>query len=124
MTNNDPSLPESLHSALAALRVDYLARWPEKHEGLGSLLAQLADTQGSDDTLKNIRMEFHKLAGSGGSYGMPEITTTGREAEAYIISIIDAGGAVSQDTHQKILEYRARLNDIFTDARRESGLEE
>lgn len=120
----DPSLPESLRSALDALRKDYLARWPEKHEGLESLLAQLAGPQSPGDALKDIRMEFHKLSGSGGSYGMPEITTVGREAELYVISIIDAGGAVSQDAHQKIREYLARLNDIFTDARREGGLEE
>jgi hypothetical protein len=69
-------------------------------------------------------MEFHKLAGSGGSYGLPEITTASREAEAYVISIIDAGGAVSNDAHRKIREYGGSLNDIFTAARKESGLED
>lgn len=124
MNNYDPSLPEPLRSALDELRKDYLARWPEKHEGLESLLAQLSGTRGSGDALTNLRMEFHKLSGSGGSYGMPEITAAGREAETYVTSIIDAGGAVSQDAHRKIQEYLARLNDIFSGARRESDLEE
>lgn len=124
MTDNNPSMPESLQSALAALRKDYLSRWPEKITRFENLITQLTGTQGPGDALRDLRMEFHKLAGSGGSYGMPEITTAGREAEAYIISIIDAGGAVSHDAHRKIQEYFGRLNDIFTAARRDGGVEE
>ncbi|MBT3352120.1 MAG: hypothetical protein HOC91_18085 [Nitrospinaceae bacterium] len=120
----DPSLPESMREALTALKKEYLSRWPEKNERLETLLAQITDQQGSGDALKDFRMEFHKLAGSGGSYGMPEITETSREAELYVVSIIEGDGANFQEVHQRIKKYCGRINTIFTAAIQEIDQEE
>ncbi|MCA9706391.1 MAG: Hpt domain-containing protein, partial [Myxococcales bacterium] len=61
------------------LRARYLASLPEKLERLESLRAQLE--QGDEAAVEPLRVLAHRLAGSGASYGWPEISEAGERLE-------------------------------------------
>ena len=60
------------------LRREYLSEAPAR---LGELRKDLAAAcAGEADAVASLKTRFHRLAGSGGSYGFPDITTASREA--------------------------------------------
>ncbi|NNG15754.1 MAG: diguanylate cyclase [Gemmatimonadales bacterium] len=71
-----------LDDGFRELQAEYLAEVPQRlaelQEGLARLRGGEADAQGL------LRTKLHQLAGSGGSYGFPEISTVAREAEQFI----------------------------------------
>ena len=67
------SLPEDI---MKKLQEDYLVSFVQKIE-------TMREAHARGDTL-SVRQVFHKLAGTGATYLMPEITTLGRAAEDYI----------------------------------------
>jgi diguanylate cyclase (GGDEF)-like protein len=64
------------------LQREYLAELPER---LGELDAAAAAFRAGDPTAAaSLRTRFHRLAGSGGSYGFPEISAVARELEHWV----------------------------------------
>jgi hypothetical protein len=61
-------------------------------------------------------MSFHRLAGSGGSYGLPDVSISAREAELLIVPFLDGDEVVSHETIKKIQNYIQSLDTIFTKA--------
>ena len=59
--------------AHAELLADYLAGTREKIEGMGAAFRSLGGPQGLA-ALRSLRMDAHRLRGSGASFGFPEIT--------------------------------------------------
>ena len=77
MSQNDP-----LEEALAGLRREYLAEAPARlMEIRKDYAAMLAGEPGATASLK---VRFHKLAGSGGSYGFPAISDLARRGDAWL----------------------------------------
>jgi len=65
------------------LRREYLSEAPAR---LGELRKDLAAAcAGEADAVASLKTRFHRLAGSGGSYGFPSITTVSREAERWLV---------------------------------------
>ncbi|HEU4570658.1 MAG TPA: diguanylate cyclase [Gemmatimonadales bacterium] len=77
MTHADP-----LADALAQLRRDYLTEAParvvELHKDYDAVLA------GEPGAARSLKGRFHRLAGSGGSYGFPEVSDVARRAELWL----------------------------------------
>jgi len=75
---------EQLDDAMAALQREYLreapARLAELHKDLAAFRA------GEADALESLRVRFHRLAGSGGSYGFPRVTEVARAMEQRILA--------------------------------------
>ena len=67
------SLPPEV---MKKLQEEYIATFPTK-------LQILRDGSAKND-LAILKQQFHKLAGSGSTYSMPEITQLGRASEEYI----------------------------------------
>ncbi len=66
------------------LRREYLA---DATERLAELRKDLdAFRVGEPDALNSLRQRFHRLAGSGGSYGFPKVSETAREMERRILT--------------------------------------
>src|SRR3990170_1482700 len=64
------------------LRREYLVEAPAR---LGELRKALAAARaGEPDALASLKSSFHKLAGSGGSYGFPAISETSRSGELWL----------------------------------------
>ncbi|MBA3522047.1 MAG: diguanylate cyclase [Gemmatimonadales bacterium] len=75
-------MSEPLDDPLAALRREYLAGVPARLEELRQDIA--AFRGGQKEALASLKIRFHRLAGSGGSYGFPEISAIAREMEQWI----------------------------------------
>jgi HPt (histidine-containing phosphotransfer) domain-containing protein len=65
---------------ILALQREYLAELP------ATLLDIRGDRlrRGDEGVAASLRTHFHRLAGSGGSYGFPAISTVAREAEQWL----------------------------------------
>ena len=75
-------MTEELGEFYQTLRREYLSEAPAR---LGELRKDLAAVlAGESDAVASLKSRFHRLAGSGGSYGFPAISETGREAELWI----------------------------------------
>jgi HPt (histidine-containing phosphotransfer) domain-containing protein len=84
---------DALANALKALRVEYLNETP-RH--VAALRAPLERLEGGDaGALDELRREFHKLAGSGGSYGFPEISARSRAGEHEAQRLLATGAPLS-----------------------------
>jgi chemotaxis protein histidine kinase CheA len=73
---------EAFARQLYELRREYLADSPKRLAELRALSARLA--AGDTAALAECRQAFHRLAGSGGSYGFPLVSTRSREGEHLI----------------------------------------
>lgn len=66
------------------LRREYLSEAPAR---LGELRKDLAAAcAGEADAIPSLKTRFHRLAGSGGSYGFPAISVASREAEHWLVA--------------------------------------
>lgn len=74
------------------LRKEYLLEAPVRLAELRKDLAALA--AGEADAAASLKTRFHRLAGSGGSYGFPDISTVSRRAERWLAEhpVPDAAG--------------------------------
>jgi len=68
-----------LAQQLRALRREYLADSTQRVDELRRLYVRLST--GERTALPELRQAFHRLAGSGGSYGFPLVSTRSREGE-------------------------------------------
>ena len=66
------------------LRREYLAEAPARLSEVRKDLAAWA--AGEADAAGSLRVRFHRLAGSGGSYGFPDISTLARSTERWIVA--------------------------------------
>jgi HPt (histidine-containing phosphotransfer) domain-containing protein len=82
-----------LERVLADLRRQYLHEAPERLAELRGALARAG--AGSDAALKELRLLFHRLAGSGGSYGLDDVTASARAGEQLAYQLEQRGGRVS-----------------------------
>jgi HPt (histidine-containing phosphotransfer) domain-containing protein len=95
------------------LRQEYLT---ESKDRLAELRAGLNGFQSGDPgALASLKTHFHRLAGSGGSYGFPEISALAKEAELWVATGPAAGGTAVA----KLQETIRRLDEIFDNEKRE-----
>jgi HPt (histidine-containing phosphotransfer) domain-containing protein len=78
------AVSEELEQVLSQLRREYLAESPARLAELRRLIA--AFRAGDPDASQSLIILFHRLAGSGGSYGFPEISEIGRTMERWLKS--------------------------------------
>jgi HPt (histidine-containing phosphotransfer) domain-containing protein len=95
---------------MRALRRDYLA---ESAERIAELQADLARLRGgAADAAAALKGRLHRLAGSGGSYGFPEVSAIAGEAERWL-----GGGPAPGAIVARMEQAVARLEAEFERAR-------
>jgi chemotaxis protein histidine kinase CheA len=104
---------------LAELRREYLADSPKRVAELRGLSVRLS--HGDAAALADFRQAFHRLAGSGGSYGFPLVSTTSREAEHLVQGLAAAGGALTAADLAAIDACVAGIAKAFEEAARSFG---
>lgn len=119
MTNNEPGQSDDFLSAFEKLRKEYISRWSEKRKQLEKLLRNFGES--GPDTLKDLRGEFHRLAGSGGSYGLPAVSEVGSEAEAFLDSLLGPEGGAAEEAPARIRGYVLALDKLFSEAAKNTG---
>ena len=105
--------PDEQEEALAALKRDYLRDAPERLAELRKDVA--AFRAGELDALESLRQRFHRLAGSGGSYGFPRVTDVSREMEQRILTKPIPTAADADLFEQAILDLRSAFDNAATD---------
>lgn len=100
------------------LRREYLAEAPSRLSELRKDLAALA--AGEADAAVSLKSRFHRLAGSGGSYGFPAISTAARAAETWLAA--HAGSEALPDAGPYLTDAIRRVADAFDQAARDLGL--
>ena len=66
----------SIHDVLAELRKTYLEALPARADGIEKLL--------NEGKYNEVETEFHKLKGTGKTYGLPEVSQVGEVAERLV----------------------------------------
>jgi diguanylate cyclase (GGDEF)-like protein len=110
-------MTDALNDALAELRREYLFDAPGRLAELRKDVA--AFRAGEADAASSLLRRFHRLAGSGGSYGFPDISALAREGE----KLLSPGAPGSEISPVARLESLVdRLAASFDVAARELGL--
>jgi len=108
---------DPLEAAMRSLRAEYLAESPERVRELSAALGRL---RVKDPTaLEELQRLFHRLAGSGGSYGFPEVTDRSRAAEHAVAALaLETRPLVREDF--AVLEHHVlAVTAAFRDAQRD-----
>jgi diguanylate cyclase (GGDEF)-like protein len=75
-------MTDALDDTMLALQREYLAEFPERLEELRDDIAAFRALR--PEAAASLRTRFHRLAGSGGSYGFPEISVVAHEMEQWM----------------------------------------
>jgi len=112
MTTCDSAPDDQLAVAIEALRAQYLAEAPTR---IAELWTEFARVQNGDaHALPALRTLAHRLAGSGGSYGLPDVTTCGRAMDQFCRAV---GGALPSSPQVADLRLLIqRIADAFHEA--------
>lgn len=110
-------MTDELNAALAELRREYLFDAPGRLAELRKDVA--AFRAGESDAVASLVQRFHRLAGSGGSYGFPEISEIARGGERWLKQEPPAPGEVAAVRLEELVD---RLAAAFDSAARDLGL--
>ena len=112
------SVPEDdpLSLALRKLRGEYLADAPAKIAELWSAFERVQ--KGDREAAGALRTQVHHLAGSGGAYGLPDVTDCARKAEQLIDHVAASTAGPSTADLAQLRAHLADVADAFERARR------
>ncbi|HTO74059.1 MAG TPA: diguanylate cyclase [Gemmatimonadales bacterium] len=105
-------MSEHVQQVMEALRREYVADGPARLAELRKDLA--AFLAGEPDAVESLTSRFHKLAGSGGSYGFDEISTISREVEKWLRA--DPTVAPNPEAKGRLSQAVERLSSAFDTA--------
>jgi len=86
---------DDFQDALRGLRAEYVRESGPRLAEIARLLDVLSGAHGDLATLDDLRRRFHAFAGSGTTYGFPEVTAVAREAERACTGLLDRAGPVT-----------------------------
>jgi diguanylate cyclase (GGDEF)-like protein len=110
-------MSDPLDHAMAELRREYLLEAPARLAELRKDLQALR--AGEADATQSLASRFHRLGGSGGSYGYPEISEIAKGAESYLRQADLPDPEIVADHLSELVD---RLATVFDAAGREIGL--
>ena len=91
---------ESWDDALAELRAEYLREAAGRLEEIDRLLDVLSRESADETAFRDLLRRFHGFAGSGTTYGLPQITALGLEGERECAALLARGAAPTpKDLH-------------------------
>lgn len=112
----DGETQDPLDAAMHALRAEYLADSPERVRELSAALGRLRAKDAA--ALADLQRYFHRLAGSGGSYGFPLITDRSRAAEHAVARMVSEGRPLMPEDFAALEQFILGVTDAFRDAQR------
>ena len=111
---------ESWDDAVAELRAEYLREAAGRLEEINRLLDVLSRDAADDTAFRDLLRRFHGFAGSGTTYGLPQITALGLEGERECATLLARGQApTAKDLHHwhaLLGQLRAALDGAGTPA--------
>ena len=114
-----PDPEDLLAQQLRQLRQEYLRDSTKRVEELRSLRGRVAE-QGQV-ALSDLRQAFHRLAGSGGSYGFPDVSIRSRDGEHLVTDLVAAGRSPTAADLTSLKKAIDAVAAAFQDAARTLG---
>ena len=108
--------PDPLEAAMLALRAEYLYEAPERVRELSAALGRLRT--GDTSALEDLERFFHRLAGSGGSYGFPEVTECSRAGEHAVIRLVGEARTPQREDFDVLEKHVLSVAEVFQAAQR------
>jgi HPt (histidine-containing phosphotransfer) domain-containing protein len=105
---------EKLAAALRELRAEYLEQSPQRLAELWSAFARVQN--GDADGLARLQSFAHRLAGTGGSYGLPAVTDTARALDQACRALRETGNAPRPADVQQVRSLLQGVADAFAAA--------
>jgi len=112
---------DPFEAAMKVLRAQYLADAPERVRELSAALGRLRARDQA--ALADLQRCFHRLAGSGGSYGFPEITSRSRAAEQAVAALAAEARPLLRPDFTALEQHVLGVTDAFRDAQRDHEAE-
>ena len=111
------SVPEDdpLFLELRKLRAEYLADSPARIAELWSAFERVQN--GDREAAGALHTLVHRLAGSGGAYGLPDVTDHARKAEQLVDRVLASNAGLSAADLAQLREHLAGVADAFERAR-------
>ena len=103
-------------STLAGLRVAFLERAPDLADEAAVALGRMLDDSTSREALVALRLAFHKLVGSAGTYGFSEIAAAASDAEAICRVFLDSVTTPSDEDLDHWRDAIERIRAAVTEA--------
>lgn len=113
----DDSPDDPMAEVMRGLRAAYLGEAPERIRELSASLGRLRLRDRG--ALEEIERYFHRLAGSGGSYGFPDVTTRSRTAEHAVHAIAASGRDLERADFEVIERAILELTEVFRSGQRD-----
>lgn len=88
---------ESFEETFSRLRLRYMEKARARCDGFLAVLERLESTEADGEALDEIRQSFHKLSGSGATYGFPRVSEIGLQGELACDAIRKRAGLVRCD---------------------------
>jgi HPt (histidine-containing phosphotransfer) domain-containing protein len=95
---------EEVRQKLDELFKGYILRLPEKLESIRSIVNSLHTDQDSGRVLNQLHTLVHKLAGSAGTYGCPEVGKVARDCELLVTACLDSGTRLGPEDLERLEE--------------------
>lgn len=106
---------ETFEETFSRLRLRYLEKARARCDGFDRALEGLESTAADGDALDEIRQSFHKLSGSGATYGFPRVSELGLQGELACDVIRKRGGLVNRDDVEELRVLVNALRSEFDD---------
>lgn len=84
-------------ATVASLRSSFVESAWERLHSLDASLQRLEQAPGDDAALQVVRVAFHGFAGSGATYGLPQVSALAAEAERACVATMARGGSADAD---------------------------
>ncbi len=105
----------NLERVLRQLRTAYIAEGPQRLAELDAAISSLGS--GTPGAAKDLARLFHRLAGSGGSYGLHTVTSTARAGERLADGLVASGSAPTSGQLAELGAHMVALGTAFEAAR-------
>jgi diguanylate cyclase (GGDEF)-like protein len=113
VSDSAEAAPEQVDQEILALQREYLREAPARLNELAKDLT--AFRSGEVDALESLRQRFHRLAGSGGSYGFQRVTDVSRAMEHLILTPPAPQPQDADVFENAIADLRAAFDDASLD---------
>lgn len=110
---------DALAEALRRLRLEYLAESGQKVAQLWAIFERVEACE--PGALSELRQALHKLAGSGGSYGFPEVSSRSREGELTAERFTASAVALGPPQLDELRELLRGVSEAFERASTDQG---
>lgn len=102
---------------MASLRQGYLSSAGARIKELSRSVSSLRGDPSDRNALRDLKQGFHRLAGSGGTYGLDAVTEIGSRGEEVVGALIESGGDPSPEDLECVASCVMDLEAAFKGAR-------